>query len=203
MVLWCAHTGEVCRQLKEGHLFYSTVCTAGQRVYDNERVCLPAPETIDVTAVVQKARAVFDPPFALAQSFLDGARHHAAHEQLKTAAFLLHQAAEHALRAPLLAITGYNSYSHELANLLRRHRYCSSSLHHLFPQDTDREKELFHLLNSAYRHTRYKANYTIAPADLTLLLDRVAELQTQVRRCFDERVACFSSRYGIAGHATA
>jgi hypothetical protein len=128
IILWCAHTGEVCRQLKEGHLFYSTACTARQRVYDNERVSLPAPENIDVNRVVQKARGVFDPPFTLAQSFLDGARYHAVHEQLKTAAFLLHQAAEHALRAPLLAITGYNSYSHDLANLLRRYNYWAPAL---------------------------------------------------------------------------
>lgn len=203
VTLWCAHTGAVGRLLQEGHLFYSTACTAGQRVYDNQRVALPAPEGIDVTAVVEKARAVFAPAFTLAASFLDAARHHGAQGQLNMAAFLLHQAAEHALRAPLLAIAGYNSYRHDLAGLLRRYRCLSPAVHHLFPQDTDREKQLFHLLNSAYRHTRYKSNYTITAGDLALLLDRVAELHGQVRQGFQERVGCFASRYGIASRATA
>ncbi len=195
VMLWCSHLGEVNKLLKEGHIFYSAVCTADRMVYDNRRIPLPEKADIDVATVIAKSKTVFNGLFVTAKSFLDGARYYITTEQLKTAAFMLHQATEHALRALLFSVTAYNSYNHNLDNLLRHCNYCAPELSKVFPRDTDKEKEIFHLLNSAYVHTRYKSNYEISIDDLMLLLDRVDHLQIEVQKFFEERLIAFKNSF--------
>ena len=195
VMLWCSHLGEVNKLLKEGHIFYSPVCTADRLVYDNRRIPLPEKNDIDVAAVIAKSQTVFNGLFATAKSFLDGARYYATTEQAKTSAFMLHQATEHVLRSLLFSVTAYNSYNHNLDNLLRHCNYCAPELSKVFPRDDDKEKEIFHLLNSAYVHTRYKNNYEISTDDLMLLLDRVDHLQIEVKQFFEERLIAFKNSF--------
>jgi HEPN domain-containing protein len=195
VVLWCGHSGEVNKLLKDGHIFYSTVCTADRLVYDNRRIPLQEKADIDFATVVAKSKTIFNGLFATAKSFLDGARYYATTEQVKTAAFMLHQATEHALRALLFSVTAYNSYNHNLDNLLRHCNYCAPELNKIFPRDTDKEKEIFHLLNSAYVHTRYKSGYEISIDDLMLLLDRVDHLQIEVKQFFEEKLIAFKNSF--------
>jgi HEPN domain-containing protein len=195
VMLWCSHLGEVNKLLKDGHIFYSAVCTVDRLVYDNRRIILPEKGNIDIATVIAKSQTVFNGLFATAKSFLDGARYYATTEQVKTSAFMLHQATEHALRALLFSVTAYNSYNHNLDNLLRHCNYCAPELNKMFPRDTDKEKEIFHLLNSAYVHTRYKANYEISTDDLMLLLDRIDHLQIEVQQFFEERLIAFKNSF--------
>jgi len=194
VMLWCSHLGEVNKLLKDGHIFYSAVCTADRLVYDNRRISLPE-SNIDIATVIAKSQTIFNGLFATAKSFLDGARYYATTEQAKTAAFMLHQATEHALRALLFSVTAYNSYNHNLDNLLRHCNYCAPELNKIFPRNTDKEKEIFHLLNSAYVHTRYKSNYEISIDDLMLLLDKVDHLQIEVQQFFEERLIAFKNSF--------
>jgi len=195
VMLWCGHSGEVNKLLKDGHIFYSAVCNADRLVYDNRRISLPERGNIDIATVITKSQTVFNGLFATAKSFFDGARYYATTEQVKTAAFMLHQATEHTLRALLFSVTAYNSYNHNLDNLLRHCNYCAPELIKIFPRDTDKEKEIFHLLNSAYVHTRYKANYEISTDDLMLLLDRIDHLQIEVQQFFEERLIAFKNSF--------
>jgi hypothetical protein len=55
VMLWCSHLGEVNKLLKEGHIFYSAVCTADLLVYDNQRIPLLEKIDIDVAAVTAKS----------------------------------------------------------------------------------------------------------------------------------------------------
>ncbi|OQP52903.1 hypothetical protein A4R26_28130 [Niastella populi] len=57
-----------------------------------------------------KARNIFDDAFYKVNSYLDGAEYFTTSNQYKQAAFLLHQATEHALRALLSSLTAMNSY---------------------------------------------------------------------------------------------
>jgi HEPN domain-containing protein len=194
-MLWCSHSGEVSKLLKEGHIFYSVVCTPDRLGYDNRRIALQEKNDIDIAIVITKSQTVFNGLFATAKSFLDGARYYATTKQVKTAAFMLHQATEHALRALLFSVTAYNSYNHNLDNLFRHCNYCAPELNKVFPRNTDKEKEIFHLLNSAYVHTRYKSNYEISTDDLMLLLDRICHLQIEVLQFFEERLIAFKIHF--------
>ena len=192
VMLWCCHTAAACKYLTTGHIFYSLACTADRLVYDNGRP-LPEPGAIDVSDVGRHAEAAFHALFAMAASFLAGARYHAARDHINIAAFSLHQATEHALRALLLALTGYNGRGHDLRILFRHCQYCAPSLCSLFPQDAPDEKAIFQLLNRAYLHTRYSSGYHITPAELALLLSRVGRLQVLVRCLFEERLLTFKN----------
>ena len=194
IMLWRSHLGAVNKLLKDGHLFYSAVCNADRLVYDNRRISLPE-SNIDIATVIAKSQTVFNGLFATAKSFLDGARYYATTEQVKTAAFMLHQATEHALRALLFSVTAYNSYNHNLGNLLRHCNYCASELNKIFPRDTDKEKVIFHLLNSAYVGTRYKSSYEISSNDLILLLGRVDHLQIEVQQFFEKKLIAFKNSF--------
>jgi HEPN domain-containing protein len=192
VVLWCLHTGEAVKLLRAGHLFFSLHCTTNRLVYDTGRVPLPETRDINVTAIVEKARATFHRPFSMACSFLDGAKYYAATSQTKTAAFSLHQAAEPALRALLLAVMHYNGYGHDLRGLLRRYAYFVPPPERIF-FNTAHDSALLQLLNNAYMHTRYKNNYAIGADELALLLHKVTALHRQVQQCFEKRVAMFEA----------
>lgn len=179
--------------MREGHIFYSAVCSADLMVYDNKRVTLPEKPDFDVAAIKVNARNIFDDTFHNAKSFLDGAEYFATTSQYKPAAFLLHQTTEHALRALLVSLTGLTAYGHNLKSLIRHSCFCAPDLDIIFPKNTDEEKELFDLLNTAYVSARYSPNYEISQDQVMLLLDRVNAILAQTEQSFEERLKTFEN----------
>jgi HEPN domain-containing protein len=138
-----------------------------------------------------KARNIFNDAFYDAKSFLDGAEYFATSNQYKQAAFLLHQAMEHALRALLASLTALTTYGHNLKSLIRHSRFCAPELDAIFPNNTDEEKELFNLLNSAYVAARYSPSFEISQAQVMSLLDRVNTFLIQTEQSFEDRLKTF------------
>jgi HEPN domain-containing protein len=193
VLIWCNKISEVYKNLREGHILYSAVCAESLIVYNNKRLPLPEKAIIDIAEIKVKARNIFNDSFENAKSFLDGAEYFATSNQYKQAAFLLHQATEHALRALLSSLTGLTRYGHNLKSLIRHSCFCAPDLDAVFPKNTDQEKELFNLLNSAYVSARYGPNYEINQEQVMLLLDRVNSLLTQTEQSFKERLEKFES----------
>lgn len=193
VLIWCNKINEVYKQLREGHIFYSAVCTEGLIVYDNKRLPLPEKAVIDIASIKVKARNIFKDAFHNAKSYLDGAEYFATTNQFKQAAFLLHQATEHALRALLASLTGLTSYGHNLKSLIRHSSFCAPDLNGIFPKNNDVEKELFNLLNTAYVDARYDPNYEISQENVMLLLDRVNSILTQTEQFFENRLKMFEN----------
>ena len=193
VLIWCNKTNEVYKHLREGHIFYSAVCSTDLMVYDNKRVTLPEKPVMDISAIKVHARNIFDDAFLNAKSFLDGAEYFATTGQYKPAAFLLHQATEHALRALLVSLTGLTAYGHNLKSLIRHSRFCAPDLDTIFPKNTNEEKELFDLLNTAYVSARYSSQYEIGQDQAMLLLDRVNAILAQTEQSFEDRLKAFES----------
>lgn len=193
MLIWCNKINEVYKHLRQGHIFYSAVCTPGLLVYDNKRLPLPEKEAIAIPAIKVKARNIFNDAFSNAKSFLDGAEYFVTTDKYKQAAFLLHQATEHALRALLSSLTALTAYGHNLKSLVRYSSFCAPDMDAIFPKNTDKEKELFNLLNTAYVYTRYSPNYEIGLEQVSLLLDRVNSILTQTEQSFEERLKVFET----------
>lgn len=193
VLIWCNKINEVYKQLREGHIFYSAVCTEGLIVYDNKRLPLPEKANFDIATIKVKARNLFNDAFHNAKSYLDGAEYFATSNQNKQAAFLLHQATEHALRALLSSLTAMNSYGHNLKSLIRHICFCAPDLDTIFPKNTEKEKELFNLLNAAYVDARYSLNYEISQEQVMLLLDRVNTLLEQTEQSFEKRLKTFEN----------
>jgi HEPN domain-containing protein len=191
VILWCCHTTRACKFLAAGHIFYSLACNPQMLLYDSGRP-LPKP-IIDVGAAIMQAEDAFYPLMAIARSFLDGAQYHSAKGQLRAAAFSLHQATEHALRALLFTLTGFNGRGHNLHLLLWHCSYCAPPLCRLFPQETEADKATLLLLKNAYLHARYKVHYLVKPSQLDELLVRVESLHVQALALFEERIITFKT----------
>lgn len=87
---------------------------------------------------------------------------------------MLHQSVEHGLRSLLMLTTGYRTNTHNLDKLLR---YCSMSVYkitEIFKGSHD-ARTLFHTLQNAYIHARYK-QYDILVEELLELEHKVEEL---------------------------
>jgi len=193
VLIWCNKINEVYRRLRGGHIFYSAVCTDGFLVYDNRRLPLPEKAPIDISTIKVNARNIFNDAFQNAKSYLDGAEYFATSNQYKQAAFLLHQATEHAIRALLASLTSLTTYGHNLKSLIRYSSFCAPGLDAIFPKNTDEEKESFNLLNTAYVAARYNPSYEISQEQVMLLLERVYSILTQTEQSFEERLKMFEN----------
>lgn len=193
VLIWCNKINEVFKHLREGHIFYSAACSAELMVYDNKRVTLPEKLVMDISVIKVNARNIFDDALLNAKSYLDGAEYFATTGQYKPAAFLLHQATEHSLRALLISLTGLIAYGHNLKSLIRHSCFCAPHLDTIFPKNTDEEKELFNLLNTAYVAARYSPSYEINNEQVMLLLDRVNSIISQTEQSFEERLKTFEN----------
>lgn len=195
VLIWFGKIDEVYKLLQEGYIFYSCVCRLDRLLYDNRRVPLPEKMAIDIRTIKVKARNLFSDSFANARSFLDGAEYYATTEQRKPAAFLLHQAAEHAFRSLLGSLTTFGAYGHNLKSILRHCIVCAPELNVIFPKNNEVERKLFSLLNNAYVYSRYKTSYEISQEELMLLLDRISTLHNDVEQFFEEKLIAFENLY--------
>jgi HEPN domain-containing protein len=124
----------------------------------------------------------------LATEFMAGAGLYHQRQQYALAAFMLHQAAEHALHAILMAGTGLHMNTHNLDKLLR---YCSmitDRVQQTLPRNTANNQRLFKLLQDAYIQARYKQALPIAPHDITLLMKRLQVLLELAAQKADEKM---------------
>ena len=129
----------------------------------------------------------------MAQAFLKGATYYLTIEQNESAAFILHQAVEHSLRALLYSLIGHNNYDHDLPKLLKQTSLCAPELTSVFAQNTEEEKRLLSLLNNAYVGTRYRNNYVITTEEIKRLIVSVEKLQVEVQQFFNESIIVFKS----------
>lgn len=191
VLLWCGHSKEIHKELQNGNIFFTAACTSDNLVYDNKAMTLPDPVFVNNSVSTQRPAYLFNSLFNNAMVFLEGAEFYLSAKRLNASAFLLHQAAEHALRALLYSLTIYRSCTHHLATLLRHTNFLSADLATVFPCNSDHETAIFDLLSSAYVRTRYKEGYFISEGDLQLLISRVKDLHRKVKKCFDRQIKAF------------
>jgi HEPN domain-containing protein len=109
--------------------------------------------------------------------FFAGATLYLLRKQIKMAAFCLHQAAEQAYTAIIFQATGFRPQTH---NLTRLHQYASffaAGLSSLFPDHIPKEECLLHRLQKAYLGARYSDNFHFPADQITILCERISELQ--------------------------
>lgn len=162
--------------LLEGHTFAAAVCERGFLLYQKDEVPLPYPATVKEEAVKKEAEQLFAQTKIRVQEFLAGAELYTVRVQYKMAAFMLHQAAEQALRAMLIIHTGLRINTHSIDRLVCLCTMFCFELPDIFSQHNEREKHLFQFLQKAYIDTRYKEDYTIKLETLTKLTAKVKKL---------------------------
>jgi uncharacterized protein len=162
--------------LVEGHPFAAAVYEKAFLLYQNDEMPLPFPATVNEDAIKKETEQLFTRTKIKVQEFLAGAELYTIRVQYKMAAFMLHQAAEQALRTMLIINTGLRINTHSIDKLVR---YCTLfcfELPHIFPRRNEKDKRIFQLLQKAYIDTRYKDDFHIKLEELIIINSQVKEL---------------------------
>jgi HEPN domain-containing protein len=139
----------------------------------------------------ETAQAHWSRWYGLGQYFLKGAADSLTYGRPDLTLFMLHQAVEHTCIALIRVFTGYRPNTHNLSRLLAIIENFSAMLMAIFPCITKEEKELFKILQKAYSDSRYKEEYNISLDKVTLLTDRVRELQIIAESLYTDRIASY------------
>lgn len=162
--------------LLEGHSFAAAVYEKAFLLYEKDEVPLPFPATVNEDAIKNEAEQLYNQTKTRVQEFLAGAELYTIRVQYKMAAFMLHQAAEQALRTMLIIHTGLRINTHSLDRLIR---YCTMfcfELPDVFPRGNEKEKRIFELLQKAYINARYNEDYSIKFKELSILTIQAKKL---------------------------
>lgn len=166
-------TAQFNNWLKEGHRFACTVQKIAVLLHDSTPIPLAIPGTIN-----EKPTATYcTQGINKVNEFIAGAELYRVRQQNKMAAFMLHQAAEHALHTILKKSTGLHVNTHNIDKLIRYCTMVNYKIPAIFPRDNEAGKRLFGLLQKAYIDTRYKESFAISGSDIASITERVKTLQ--------------------------
>jgi len=166
----------VNEQMSAGHYFFSFVLREAILLYDAGTIPLTEGRQPDLALIRALAEKDFQRWWLRATAFLKNALFSKQQQEPKIAAFLLHQAAEQAYQAILLAFTGYKPCTHNLDKLRRYTNRFALELGLLFPRNTPEEDQLFKILLQGYVDARYKEEYAITEEQLDRLIERIGRL---------------------------
>jgi len=163
-------------KLSEGQYFFSDAKKDGVILYNSKKFKLARKRKLTNEEKAKISQKYFDEWFSTSRDFwkkyqfmFDKGRH-------KSAAFDLHQAAEHAYKTIIGVFTHYLPKEHFLTNLACRVRKFHPELKTLFPQNNRRERDRFKALEYAYIGARYDPDFMMLKADQEILDQDVKKL---------------------------
>lgn len=178
--------------LEFGQYFFSDIVNEGVLLYDSGVVHFAKSKKLSVSEEKEIAQRYFDIWIPAATEFLKGVEYFLSQDALKVGVFNLHQATESFYYATLLVFTGYKPKTHNLYKLRKQAKEISEELFLLFPIETDKdEKNLFDLLKRGYIDARYKVDYSITKEELTMLIDKIKQMQDLVKKICEKRIGTF------------
>ena len=167
--------------LEAGQAFAIQVINKAPLLYNAGITNLPAPGYDKLQEHLASQEAQAQKGYDRSAGFLSGARQFIERRQYNLAAFLLHQAAEHACMSFVLQSTGLRTGTHNIDKLLRYSTMMGNALNSIFPRTDAEDIELFRLLQKAYIHGRYKEDYMISEPQILTLAVRVEKLVRRFR----------------------
>lgn len=167
---------DVNGQLSRSRPFFMDVVREGVVLYSLEEQHFEMPKPLDTAVAFLEAEQNYKQWFESASGFLRGAHHMVADDLKNHAAFMLHQATEHAYHTVLLTLTLYSPKSHNIEFLRNKSEDIARDLIPVWPRDTKFARRCFELLQQAYVKARYSPYYTIRDAELEWIVQRVEML---------------------------
>ncbi|MBB1283215.1 HEPN domain-containing protein [Flavisolibacter sp. BT320] len=161
----------------EGQYFATTVLRKAQLLFKSGTFLLPllAPANKEQRRV--ENQSLYNHAGGRIEAFLAGADLFRLRKEYRVAAFMLHQAAEQALRTLIIIGTGYRPHTHSIDKLLRYGTLVCPQLAELFSKKIEGDKKTLSLLQQAYIGSRYKEDYQVTRAELAALCDKLRRLQ--------------------------
>lgn len=167
---------DVNGQLSRSRPFFMDVVREGVVLYSLEEQHFEMPKPLDTAVAFLEAEQNFKQWFGSATEFLEGAHFMIVKGYQSRAAFMLHQATEHAYHAVLLTLTLYSPKSHNIEFLRNKSEDIARDLIPVWPRDTKFARRCFELLQQAYVKARYSPYYTIRDVELEWVVQRVEML---------------------------
>lgn len=185
-----AHTmQDVNFQLSRGRPFFIDIVRDGIALYDLDDRAFDKPQPLSPEVAREEATTHFDQWFKSASDFLRTAKFSVSEGMNNQAAFLLHQAAEHAYLTALLVLTLYSPKSHNIKFLRNKAEDIARDLIPVWPRDSKFGRRCWELLRQAYVKARYSPHYKITGPELEWLVERIELLHAEVKAIAEQRLA--------------
>jgi len=184
---------EIKEAIKTGSYFFVDIKKEGIQLHSSKRFRLPPVKELNAKQRKINAEVHFKNWFESAKGFFKQYEHAVSDNDLKIAAFDLHQAAERFYSTILLVFTDYKPKLHDLVDLGVRVDRLSSKFKGIFLEKTEEEKRLFDLLKRAYVDARYKMDYKITKEELEYLAKRVKKLQSATEEVCKAKIKSFNT----------
>lgn len=152
---------EVNEAIRKGQYFFTDIRKEGIVLYelDDEPLVEPRPRTAKEAYATAKEH--FEERLPFAASMMKSFRLHLDDNELRQAAFLLHQAIEHGYSGLLLTLTNYAPPSHNIKFLRSLAEEQDRSLVEAWPREQSTQRAWFNTLVEAYVKARYSKHYRI------------------------------------------
>ncbi len=173
---------EVNTRIKEGRYFFTDIRKEGIVLYELDPDPLAQPGILNPEDAYRIAKEYFDDRLPHARNFVLTANFCIETGIFKEAAFLLHQAIEQAYSTFLLVTTNYSPSSHNLKFLRRLSEGQRNELAKAWPQDQQRYKARFNIVNEAYVKARYSPHFDITEEALRWLLRQTNALIDEIEK---------------------
>jgi uncharacterized protein len=167
---------DINSQLGEGRYFFLDIKREGRMLYDSDKYCLAEPRELTAKEKQQLAQADFDCWYEQATGFYKTYEFCYGEGNLRLAAFNLNQATESAYKTIMLVFTSYCPHEHLLETLGYEAAKFAPVFREIFPDETEKERKRFTLLDRAYIGARYKKSFIVFYGDIDYLAPRVKKL---------------------------
>ncbi len=179
------HTHQFNEWLTTGHQFACTVYKTAMLLHGETDKKFASSEILGEEFIKTDKESIYSQGLNKVTEYLAGADLYRIRKQNNMAAFMLHQAAEHALYTMLKITTGLHINTHNLDKLIRYCSMVSPTLPDIFPGNNEKNERLFQLLQKANTGIHYKENYSICTKDLITITDRVRVLQQMMQEMYN------------------
>ncbi|MBD9498270.1 MULTISPECIES: nucleotidyltransferase and HEPN domain-containing protein [Ensifer] len=179
---------EVNEELKRGKDFFCDIRQQGIVLYELDSEPLAEPRPISLQQQLEIAQEYYRERCSAARNFLILAQAAVDGDMKKEAAFLLHQAIEHAYSTVLLVLKNYGPPTHNLRSLRGFAEELDRSLADAWPQDRQRYVAWFNTINEAYVKARYSKHYQITDEALAFLVERTQVLHALVKKVCEDHL---------------
>jgi len=181
----------VNKKLTKGEYFFADIKNEGVLLYDSKKIKLSRIKKLNPKQRMDIAQEDFRLWFGNAKEFYKQFEAAFKRKSYRVAAFELHQATERFYMAILLVFTHYKPKIHDLEKLGQMVAAQDPIFLKVFNRSTDKEKNLFDLLQKAYIDARYKKTYRIKKGELEYLAARVKMLQQLAKTTCQKKIESF------------
>lgn len=188
---------EVNQALGRGEYFWVDIARDGIALYELPCHPLANPKPLTSADAYEMAASYHTDWQSKVDSALKGAAFYAAENELKDAAFTLHQAVERAYCWFLLVRSLYFPRSHNVKFLRSLSEDKEPRLISAWPREARQDRRRFELLKRAYVEARYSSSYEIGADDLTAIAESVRRLRDLVETVSRERLAELRAEAGL------